>query len=293
MVAVVTLLVVSIAEDALTFDQSRGFHLAPSHLFSNVASGIAARQAWSDNLSAEVSAFLDTPGALNSHRILVFLTIEPASLNHVSPSPAPLAPASQSAPWLSPHLIPAPLSVASMRLSAYLCVAESRATRMPSDMSTPRNAPGVLDPEQFKKERDPIVLHTNRRFDVLGPVGPHCIKLEAYGREKHASILPLSNQHVYFFRLVRASIEGFEYQVLRAVLGSHHLATGTSKATEALSLWPTQIAMELHFQTQMRELPFHGRLVSVGEIALFMDFLWRQGSTELPLSLLERARKVA
>jgi len=197
---------------------------------------------------------------------------------------------------------------------------------------------------------------------VLGPVGPHCIKLEAYGREKHAcglselqapcSVVSIGCKGIWDFEIavfaktpchihtfdctvhsrimvperirsrtslhrvciaarsytdprthrvfedwptllkrvgmpiqapsfLKMDIEGFEYQVLRAVLGSHHLATGTSKATEALSLWPTQIAMELHFQTQMRELPFHGRLVSVGEIALFMDFLWRQGGYTL------------
>ena len=67
-------------------------------------------------------------------------------------------------------------------------------------------------------------------------------------------------------------IEGFEYDVLSAMLVS-------AKATP--ELLPQQLALEIHYKTQFKELPWFGRYKSAGEIALFMDALYRLGGYHL------------
>ena len=60
--------------------------------------------------------------------------------------------------------------------------------------------------------------------------------------------------------LLKLDVEGFEYDVLRAMLQNpSHL--------------PVQIAMELHYQTRFKELFFYGRFVTAAEIALHAQ-LW-------------------
>ena len=60
-------------------------------------------------------------------------------------------------------------------------------------------------------------------------------------------------------------IEGFEYVVLGAML-----------RTRAAAL-PSQIAFELHWQTQMTTLSWHNRAKTAGEIALFARALYDAG----------------
>ena len=48
-------------------------------------------------------------------------------------------------------------------------------------------------------------------------------------------------------------------------------------AASSMALLPWQLAVELHYKTQFRELSWFGRYLGAGEIALFMDRLWRAG----------------
>ena len=70
-------------------------------------------------------------------------------------------------------------------------------------------------------------------------------------------------------------IEGFEYDALGAMLSS---AAADSGAAELL---PRQMAVEMHYKTRFRELPWFGRYKSAGEIATFMDALYRYGGYHL------------
>lgn len=64
-------------------------------------------------------------------------------------------------------------------------------------------------------------------------------------------------------------IEGFEFDVLGAILET------------AAELLPEQLGLEIHYKTRFRELPWFGRYKSAGEIALFMDSLYRRGGYHL------------
>lgn len=72
----------------------------------------------------------------------------------------------------------------------------------------------------------------------------------------------LLGQHVSF---VKMDVEGFEYDILPAMLAAGR------------ELLPEQLAIELHFKTRFRELPWFGRYKSAGEIGTFMDLLYRRG----------------
>ena len=52
-----------------------------------------------------------------------------------------------------------------------------------------------------------------------------------------------------------------------------HAAAGANGVTQL----PEQISLELHYGTSMQELPWFGRFKSAGEVALWMDQLWRVG----------------
>ena len=67
-------------------------------------------------------------------------------------------------------------------------------------------------------------------------------------------------------------VEGFEYDVLDAMLAS---------AEAQPELLPQQLGLEIHYKTRFRELPWFGRYKSAGEIALFMDSLYRRGGYHL------------
>lgn len=64
--------------------------------------------------------------------------------------------------------------------------------------------------------------------------------------------------------LLKIDVEGFEWEALIAMVQSSKLL-------------PDQIAMELHYGTSLAELPWYGRFKSAGEIALWMDAMWRHG----------------
>lgn len=65
---------------------------------------------------------------------------------------------------------------------------------------------------------------------------------------------------------LKMDIEGFEWGILEDLVvdGSDNLL-------------PQQIALEMHYMTQMTALSWHGRLRSAGEIALFGDMMYRAG----------------
>jgi len=64
--------------------------------------------------------------------------------------------------------------------------------------------------------------------------------------------------------LLKLDIEGGEWDVLREMV-------------EQTELLPDQISMELHYGTSNDELSWYGRFKSAGEIALWMDRMWRLG----------------
>ena len=64
---------------------------------------------------------------------------------------------------------------------------------------------------------------------------------------------------------MKMDIEGFEYGVLNPMLRSRSAAL------------PSQIALEVHWQTQMTALPWHHRAKTTGEIALFARALYDAG----------------
>ncbi|KAI9018341.1 methyltransferase domain-containing protein [Hyaloraphidium curvatum] len=66
---------------------------------------------------------------------------------------------------------------------------------------------------------------------------------------------------------VKMDIEGYEFPALRSILDSNR------------SLLPLQIAMEIHYMTHghLIDLPMHNRLLTPGEIALFMMELFHTG----------------
>jgi hypothetical protein len=68
--------------------------------------------------------------------------------------------------------------------------------------------------------------------------------------------------------LLKFNIEGLEWQVLAGIVHS---------AASAPDLFPEQIAVELHTLTQMRELSWHGRDKSPGEIFSLLNFLFYRG----------------
>ena len=63
---------------------------------------------------------------------------------------------------------------------------------------------------------------------------------------------------------LKMDIEGYEYEVLRSIVDDG-------------SLMPAQIALELHFRTNMRLLPWHPRRKGTAELATFMEYLHRHG----------------
>lgn len=64
---------------------------------------------------------------------------------------------------------------------------------------------------------------------------------------------------------MKMDIEGFEFSVLEPML------------RQRSATLPTQIAFELHWQTQMTSLSWHGRAKTAGEIALFARALYDAG----------------
>lgn len=64
---------------------------------------------------------------------------------------------------------------------------------------------------------------------------------------------------------LKMDVEGFEYGILEAMVGARR------------ELLPLQIALEVHYGTQMSQLSWYRRWISAAEIALFMDRLWRMG----------------
>jgi len=67
---------------------------------------------------------------------------------------------------------------------------------------------------------------------------------------------------------LKMDVEGFEYDVLGTMLES---------AEAKPELLPQQLGLEIHYKTRFRELPWFGRYKSAGEVALFMDSLYRRG----------------
>eukprot|EP00995_Heteronema_vittatum_P010746 NODE_626_length_1256_cov_285.195526_g453_i0.p1 GENE.NODE_626_length_1256_cov_285.195526_g453_i0~~NODE_626_length_1256_cov_285.195526_g453_i0.p1 ORF type:complete len:357 (-),score=81.14 NODE_626_length_1256_cov_285.195526_g453_i0:122-1192(-) len=66
--------------------------------------------------------------------------------------------------------------------------------------------------------------------------------------------------------LLKMDVEGFEYEVLRAMLGSTNDA-----------LLPVQIALELHYQSFATDTTWGFRGKTPGEIGAFMSFLFNKG----------------
>jgi hypothetical protein len=63
---------------------------------------------------------------------------------------------------------------------------------------------------------------------------------------------------------LKMDIDGYEYDVLRSIIDDG-------------ALMPTQIALELHYRTQMSLLPWHLRRKGTAELATFMEYLHRYG----------------
>ena len=228
--------------------------------------------------------------------------------------------------------------------------------------------PGIT--EQNRQNRhDPQLAHNQRRFDMLGPIGPSCSRLESLGGDEHdvyracgvssipapckvisigsmdkwdfeESVFNRTACHTHTFdctvtdkakppayiraraqihrtcmgarsyltarekrpmfgnagtqtfgkrvrayhdwprmlkstlkfpsgapkvpALLKLDIEGGEWDVLREMV-------------EQTELLPDQISMELHYGTSNDELSWYGRFKSAGEIALWMDRMWRLG----------------
>jgi len=64
--------------------------------------------------------------------------------------------------------------------------------------------------------------------------------------------------------VLKMDIEGFEWSVVRDLVRTPHLL-------------PQSISLELHYQTQMRALPWYGRLRTPHEIGSWMDYLFTRG----------------
>jgi hypothetical protein len=58
----------------------------------------------------------------------------------------------------------------------------------------------------------------------------------------------------------------FEYDVLRDIVGNH------------IDIAPSQISLELHYQTQMMDLAWNRRYKTPAEMALFMLLLFNEGN---------------
>ena len=81
-------------------------------------------------------------------------------------------------------------------------------------------------------------------------------KVQHAGVRKFLTFASLVRRLGVPFDAVKMDVEGFEYSVLHAMLAAPS------------SQLPTQIAFELHWQTQMTSLPWHGRAKTTGEIAM-------------------------
>ena len=67
-------------------------------------------------------------------------------------------------------------------------------------------------------------------------------------------------------KVLKMDIEGFEYDVW----------TGSILKSPS-EMWPEQVIMELHYSTRMVDLPWMLRQLQAGELALFVELLFRKG----------------
>jgi hypothetical protein len=86
--------------------------------------------------------------------------------------------------------------------------------------------------------------------------------------ETLAGITELVGKRATFLKM---DIEGFEWDVLPAIISSAVSAITTSSPKD---VFPTQIAVEVHYLTQMEQLSWRGRDKSAGEIFALFNYLF-------------------
>lgn len=249
-------------------------------LFSNVDAAITNREAWSMNLSAELTTFLDQPGRTFHPRVHQKEHDPALRWDHAR------------------YDMLGPIAPRCKRLEVYGRGDDEKRACGLQALRSPCRIISIGSANNWGFERA-VARRTCCRIDTFdctiardveppttlrGRVFLHhaCLGVRNETRgASHTRFSGVARERQFFdwpslLRSIQLStppdflkmdIEGFEYETLRSML-----------ATEAnAALLPRQIAVELHYKTQFRELSWFGRYLGAGEIALFMDHLWRRG----------------
>lgn len=264
----------------------------PQRLYSGVAAAVEARKAWSDDLGAHTRAFLDSPRAVSQ-------TEWPRKLyGEHDPSLArthlrfdmlgPVGPTCREGlgRWgdaddekraCGLEQATAPCTVISVgsnnQWGFEVAVAERTPCRVETfdcTVGTEAQPPAawrhrvrlhricIGDRSTTSDASSPSSAHRSGGDHSRAPSAAASKFLDWEDALRH---LGLSAPPVF----LKMDIEGFEYGVLEAMVRSRR------------ELLPLQIAVELHYHTAFKLLPWYGRFISAAEIAMFMDTLWRKG----------------
>lgn len=253
--------------------EARAELAADSMRILNASEALAARWSWSMNLSAELSALYDLPGATTFPRIhqnehdpaLRWTHLRYHMLGPIGPvCPTRLetygkGDGEKRACGLSAQRPPCVvISIGSNGEWEFEedVVGRTRCTVHTFDCTVPAStAPPSSIRERVRFHRQCIGA-TSRNVSGVGEFLAWPALLARIGASVPPSYLKLD-------------IEGFEFDVLGAMLAT------------APSLLPQQIGLEIHYKTRFRELPWFGRYKSAGEVGLFMDMLYRRGGYHL------------
>ena len=239
----------------------------------NTSAALSVRRAWSMNLSAELSALYDRPGATTFPRIhqkehdpaLRWTHLRYHMLGPIGPvCPTQLetygkGDGEERACGLSAQRPPCVvISIGSNGEWEFEedVVRKTRCTVHTFDCTVPAS---TVPPSSI---RERVHFHrqcigaTSRNVPGVGEFLAWPALLARIGAAEPPSYLKMD-------------IEGFEFDVLGAMLET------------AASLLPQQIGLEIHYKTRFRELPWFGRYKGAGEIGLFMDMLYRRGGYHL------------
>jgi len=247
----------------------------PARFFENAAEWIQRREAWSRNLSAEVAAVLNRPETTDEARAWELI--------------GPIGP-----PCKSTHQRVLGRMDSAKRSCALTYASREHHHSLNSRPNCHVMSIGSRNMWSFETG---VVRYTPCRvsvFDCTGPNGqngrrpwepprwlrnrtsffPICIRgdravanTQKWRFADWATLLATAGLRGRAPDFLKMDIEGFEIEVLHSIV---------RPGVDASSL-PTQIALEVHTVTNMKDAAFFGRKLSHAEVALFFDRLWRHG----------------
>jgi len=259
--------------------------------FTDLSAGVAAREAWSANLSAQLSAFYDqAPSVLDP--VLPRAVHDP---KHHRPSHEEHDPV-----VLHNHRrfdLIGPVGPRCAHLESYGRGDEEKRACQLSGLQPGCHVISIGSKRNWGFE-EAIFSGTPCRIDTFDCTTPAdtlpppairnrthfhkvCLAERSYVRrsrifEGWSDLLQrIPSLHGRAPDFLKMDIEGYEYAALQSIVDARRLwPSGGGEEPPAL---PSQVAVELHFKTHMKGLPFYGRLVTPAEIALFVDHMWRHG----------------